>query len=149
MFLMRRSRRIHLVWFAVLAGLLLMQTGPSHADTKQFNPAQPFKPFDLPALEGGRHTLEEFRGHPLILSVWASWCAPCRYELPAFQIARKALAESHPDAVLMTINLGDGGARAKGFMDKLGLDLPVLLVRDGEGCLSVKGASSLRLLFVT
>ena len=78
----------------------------------------------------GRRTLEDYRGRPLLISVWASWCAPCRYELPEFQRARDVLAEPHPDAAFITVNLGDGGARAGAMMRSLRLDLPVLLSGD-------------------
>ena len=125
--MIRRGHGIHFLWVGLLAGLLLMQTDPTHGETTHFNPTRAFKPFDLPVLDGGRHTLEDFRGRPVLLSVWASWCAPCRYELPQFQQARSELAGTYPDAVFLTINVGDGGARAKGFMKKIGVDLPVLL----------------------
>lgn len=112
---------------ALVAGLLLIQTGPIRGGTRQFNPSREIKPFDLPALDGGRQTLDDFRGRPLLLSIWATWCAPCREELPQFQSAREKLAEAHPEAVFMTVNVGDGGARARSFLTQLDLDLPVLL----------------------
>ncbi len=78
-------------------------------------------------MDGRRYALSDFRGRPLVVSVWASWCAPCQEELPEFARAREVLAASHPDAVFTTINVGESGARARSWMDKQGLDLPVLL----------------------
>jgi thiol-disulfide isomerase/thioredoxin len=115
---------------AALAIALLLQTGLSAGQIRRFNPPVKAPSFSLPALEGGRRTLEDYAGRPLLVSVWASWCAPCRYELPEFQRARDVLAAPHPDAAFVTVNLGDGGARAGAMMRKLQLDLPVLLSGD-------------------
>jgi thiol-disulfide isomerase/thioredoxin len=48
--------------------------------------------FDLPRLNGsGRLTLEQLRGHPVVLTFWASWCQPCQKELPMLQDVKKQL----------------------------------------------------------
>ncbi len=123
----RRRRSIPAVWLAALTLLLLAQTGLGHGEVRRFNPPVKAPSFDLPGLDGERHALEDFRGKPLLVSVWASWCAPCKFELPEFQRASQELAGPHPDAVFVTINLGDGGARAKAWADRHGIRLPILL----------------------
>jgi thiol-disulfide isomerase/thioredoxin len=128
--MIRRGRLLSPLGIAALAFVLLLQTGVSAGQIRRFDPPVKAPSFSLPALDGGRRTLEDYRGRPLLISVWASWCAPCRYELPEFQRARDVLAEPHPDAAFITVNLGDGGARAGAMMRKLGLDLPVLLSGD-------------------
>ena len=55
--------------------------------------------FTLTALDGSRHTLKSLRGRPVVLNFWATWCGPCRLELPL--LARWARA--HPDVVTLGI----------------------------------------------
>ncbi|MFQ5718711.1 MAG: TlpA family protein disulfide reductase [Acidobacteriota bacterium] len=142
----RRARGLSVLWIGLLAGVLLLQAGPIHGGTTRFSPAREFRAFDLPALAGGRHALADFRGRPVLLSVWATWCAPCRQELPQFQRARDELRDEHPDAVFLTVNLGDGGARVQGFLTRVGLDLPVLLA--GQNFVEQYGIRTIPTLFV-
>jgi thiol-disulfide isomerase/thioredoxin len=123
----RRPHPLSPVWLAVLAALLLVQTGITQGEVRRFNPPLKAPAFELPGLDGGRHALEDFRGRPLLISVWASWCTPCKIELPEFQRASRELAGPHPDAAFVTVNLGEGGARAKTWAAQHGLRLPILL----------------------
>jgi len=120
----RTSYSMLLVGMAVV---LLVQTGISRGQVRHFNPPKEAPKFNLPGLDGEKHALSDFRGQVLVLSAWASWCMPCREELPQFARARDELAGRHPDAVFVTVNLGESGARARSWMNKAGLDLPVLL----------------------
>ncbi len=122
-----RHRTFSPLLLAALAVVLLVQTGVSRGQVKHFNPPKQAPEFNLPGLDGEKHALSDFRGQVLVLSVWASWCMPCREELPEFARARDELAGSHSEAVFMTVNLGESGARARSWMDRAGLDLPVLL----------------------
>jgi thiol-disulfide isomerase/thioredoxin len=86
--------------------------------------------FALPLLDGGELHLSDARGRPLVLAFWATWCEPCRVELP--QIDR--LARSSPTARFVAVNIdgvdpSDAKARVsiRRFMHALGLTLPVAL----------------------
>ncbi|RWR13901.1 TlpA family protein disulfide reductase [Paenirhodobacter populi] len=54
---------------------------------------QPLATPDLPFVdaEGGSHSLRDFRGQPVLLNFWATWCAPCRAEMPALDRAQADL----------------------------------------------------------
>lgn len=72
--------------------------------------------------------LTELRG-PAVINLWASWCPPCREELPALQrYAERAAGEVHVIGVVTQ----DTRARAAALADDLEIDFPALYDRDGE-----------------
>lgn len=64
---------------------------------------------------GQVRTLAALRGHPLVINFWATWCVPCREEMPALERA----AITHPDVVFLEIDLMEDGDRVRGFFDSL------------------------------
>lgn len=81
--------------------------------------------FDLAALDGSRVQLSALKGQPLVLNFWASWCVPCRREMPHFQ----AVYERHQGAGLQVygVNLGESRVAVADFQNRVGFDFPVLL----------------------
>ncbi|HEY7200723.1 MAG TPA: redoxin family protein [Candidatus Dormibacteraeota bacterium] len=79
--------------------------------------------FLLPALDGSRISLEQFRGRPVILNFWWSGCAPCRQEMPLLQ----RYADAHPGVSLVLVDPADGAAGARSFVASTGVHAPVLL----------------------
>ena len=68
-------------------------------------------------------TMAEFRGRPVLLTFWASWCGPCRVELPE-------LSELYGELVgygfvLVTVNVDQHPTMGRRFLENLGLNLPV------------------------
>lgn len=77
---------------------------------------------ELDRLGGGSIDLAA-TGEPRILNLWATWCAPCRAELPAFD--QVAAATDHVE--IIGINTGDSGEDAAELADELGLSFPQAL----------------------
>jgi peroxiredoxin len=98
--------------------------------------AQPLKEWKggaTPALEledvdGRLHRLSDYRGKVVLLNFWATWCGPCREEMPSMEALRASL-QGRPFVVL-AINVGEGARVARGFGDKMSLQFPLLLDRD-------------------
>jgi thiol-disulfide isomerase/thioredoxin len=77
---------------------------------------------DGPALE-----LAELRG-PAVVNLWATWCAPCRRELPAFQ----EVSAARPDVRFIGVDVGEDAAKARAFIDDLGVTFDQFADPDGE-----------------
>jgi thiol-disulfide isomerase/thioredoxin len=77
---------------------------------------------EAPFLDGGSFTLSEQRGKPVILAFWASWCGPCRLELPALD----ALQKQRDDIAIFAVNVDREQAKAKAFLKQVPIDLPVV-----------------------
>jgi thiol-disulfide isomerase/thioredoxin len=84
---------------------------------------------ELSGLDARTWQLASTRGHPVLLNFWATWCEPCRAEMPALQ----QLAREHAGAGLQVIavNYRETEGAVRRFLAATGLELPVLLDRDG------------------
>lgn len=84
--------------------------------------------FELTTLEGETVKLSELRGQPVVLNFWASWCGPCRQEMPDFQ----AVHDRYKDAGLKIygINVGESTVAVQDFLSKVNVNFPTLIDRD-------------------
>ena len=84
--------------------------------------------FTLKALEGPNMRLQEQRGKVVLVNFWATWCGPCRKEMPHLnRIAEKYRASG---LVLLGVNVDDDARNAAETAAKLGVKFPVLLDTD-------------------
>lgn len=83
----------------------------------------PAPDFVLPALEGdGEVRFADFRGRPVIVNFWASWCNPCREEFP---LLKKALRDHRADELAVVgVTFEDIPADSRRFVDKMGATWP-------------------------
>lgn len=76
--------------------------------------------------EGNPLTLSSLRGKPVIVNFWASWCSPCKGEMPDFEEAYKAYGD---DIHFLIVNMTDGEREtvdsAKSYIDSVGYSFPV------------------------
>jgi peroxiredoxin len=83
--------------------------------------------FTLIDLDGQAVTLSSLRGRPVMLNFWASWCAPCRSEMPDIQAVYVERLADSPSLVILSINLGESAATAGQFMENGHYTFPALL----------------------
>jgi thiol-disulfide isomerase/thioredoxin len=69
--------------------------------------------------------LRDFRGKVVVLNFWATWCEPCREEMPSLQRLRAQM--SGKPVEVLTVNYGEWPQRIEPFMKREKIDLPVLL----------------------
>lgn len=82
-------------------------------------PGDPLPDFTLTTLEGETITRADVTGKPLLLNFWATWCPPCRAELPLFQ----QVSESAPELRVFLINAGESAEQAERYFANAGLDM--------------------------
>jgi thiol-disulfide isomerase/thioredoxin len=85
-------------------------------------------PLELADLRGKKHSLADYRGKVVLVNFWATWCEPCREEMPSMERLRVSLAE-RPFAVL-AVNLAEPESRITKFLDTVPVGFPILLDRD-------------------
>jgi peroxiredoxin len=86
--------------------------------------------FQLPLLNGGTFRLSDYRGRYVWINFWATWCPPCRAEMPDIEKVWKE--EQGGDLVLVAVDFGEDRATVDAFIKKLGLTFPVALDSSGQ-----------------
>jgi thiol-disulfide isomerase/thioredoxin len=116
----------------VAAGMLLATSGrpsraqPGHEALPWLGPTPGLR---LPDLDGRTWDLAAHRGQVVLLNFWASWCEPCRAEMPSLEhLARRHEADG---LAVVAVNFKERAAQVKHFLAQVPLALPMLLDADG------------------
>jgi thiol-disulfide isomerase/thioredoxin len=86
--------------------------------------------FTLPTIDGKQVSLREYRGKVVFLNFWATWCIPCREEMPALERLHQKYQSQ--DLVIISIDLKESAEQVKAFFQKHALSFPALLDQDGS-----------------
>jgi peroxiredoxin len=86
----------------------------------------PAPAFTAPALSGDTLSLADFRGSPVMLNVWATWCPPCREEMPGLQALHEAYGDRGLRIVGVSIDSRGAEDAIRGFLDDHGIDFTIL-----------------------
>lgn len=89
---------------------------------------RPAPTIQLSTLDGSQASLANLRGHPVVVNFWATWCEPCKQEMPALQ----AEAASQPDLVVLGIDNVESAVKVRPYVELLGVHFPILLDQDGS-----------------
>ncbi len=82
-------------------------------------------PFETTVYTGEAVSLDDYRGQVVVINFWATWCGPCRVEMPALQAAYEELADDGLE--ILAVNRGELPDRIDGFREEFGLTFPLLL----------------------
>jgi thiol-disulfide isomerase/thioredoxin len=119
--------------FSLLLALMLGTAHPGVAISADRTELRTWSAGRTPALslkdaDRRTHDLADYRGKVVLVNFWATWCEPCRDEMPALQRLQESLRDQ--GLVVLTINVGDSEEKAAAFFDQAGLRLPVLFDKD-------------------
>ena len=117
---------------ALIVAVVLKQYFPStNPATVQVAAAGKLAPsFSVPSINGSNETLATYRGKIIVMNLWATWCPPCRSEMPDLE----KLYETYRSRglVVIGINQGESRQRAASFAQSLGIKYPIWLDTDQQ-----------------
>lgn len=124
-----RVRPVRRSLWSALAGATLVWVAGSLILISMAPASTPLPAINLAALDGRQVSLQQFAGKPTVVNLWATWCPPCRREMP---VLASAQAE-HPDVHFVFLNQGETAAKVESYLnaEKLAL-VNVLLDAKGE-----------------
>src|SRR5262249_38210948 len=100
---------------------------------------KPAPAFELKDLAGKKVSIADFKGKTVLLDFWATWCAPCRQEMPIFEKLHREFAGK--DLVILTVDVDEPEAVAAQYMKEEKLTFPVLIA-EGTDVVSRYGVAA-------
>ena len=99
----------------ILVSIFLLQAGPNNGPEK-------LPDFKLKSTDGKLLGPEDYKDKIIIVNFWATWCPPCRKEIPAFIKFQK----EHPEVIILAVNLDRETEKVAPFIRDYGINFPVL-----------------------
>jgi len=118
--------------FLLIASLLFF-AGQASAFDQTLHPVEPPEPapdFALPDVDGELHHMTDYLGRPVIVNFWATWCPPCREEMPSMNRAWQVIQDE--DIAMLAINVGEDEDKVFTFTADYPVDFTLLLDESGE-----------------
>src|SRR4030042_463393 len=109
----------------VLIPVLIVVAGCSGGSTSDLSIGSKAPDFELYDLSGNVHKLSDYEGTPVLLNFWATWCGPCRSEMPHLEEVYEEWRDN--DLTFFAVNVGESSTEVTSFLDYFGFNMPVLL----------------------
>jgi peroxiredoxin len=106
---------------------LLPAAPEAHAQKEKADVGAPAPSISLKLLGGGSAELKTFRGRPVVINFWATWCVPCRQEMPDLAASREAHRASGLEVLAVNLTDQERLKDVQAFVTELALPFPVLL----------------------
>jgi thiol-disulfide isomerase/thioredoxin len=117
----------------LLLALLLAWATTAHAAASATGkflapPAADVPPLELRDMAGKLHRLSDYRGKVVLVNFWATWCEPCRDEMPSMRTLKQRMDGVRKDAfIVLAVNYAENEIAIDAFLQQQALDFPVLL----------------------
>lgn len=129
-------RALCLPALAGMAAGILAWVMAGYMITALLQSAPPLPDLVLETPEGVSTPMSSYRGRPVVLNLWATWCPPCRREMPVFAYAQ----EAWPEVSFLMVNQGDDRALVNDYLARAGLELRDVLLDPGSRTMQESGA---------
>lgn len=121
------TRRLLFLIMVVMIGFAIYQTvKQKEPDTPQVG--DPAPNFQLTSLDGKPVKLSDYKGRYILLNFWATWCPPCREEMPALEETYRAFRNR--GWVVLGVNIAETQVTVDGFIRQVGVTFPIVLDSD-------------------
>lgn len=110
--------------FILIFTFLLAACAPSVFGPEEFAPSLGARAplFELNSLKGDHVRLEDYQGRVVLLNFWATWCGPCRFEMPAIQDRYE-----NTELEVLAVNFDEPEDLVQSFVEELALTFPILM----------------------
>lgn len=122
--------RIFIMLMLIVSCLPLSSAQQSGKGLTMLPEIKPAPDFLLTDLNGDEHRLADYRGKVVIINFWATWCPPCRAEMPSMQKAWEQLEQD--DIPMLGINVGEDEDTIFQFTANYPVEFPLLMDKDSE-----------------
>lgn len=116
----------------LLGGMILLSGNQRVAANREQQipqKGQKFPDLVLESLDGDRIAFSSFAGKPIVINFWASWCEPCKEEMPLFEAVYR---QQNADVMVLGVNYNEPANVIRRFIEERQITFPILLDMDGK-----------------
>ena len=124
---MKKVLTVTLVIIALASGILAQRLTATPDSTTESTSQNALQSFTLPDLSGQQRSISEWQGKTLIINFWATWCPPCRKEIPEFIKLQQELGERGLQFIGIAI---EEKASVEEYIDFININYPILIGGD-------------------
>lgn len=117
------------IGFLALLGMGLLNMSPATGMSGVTRVRKPAPDFTLPTFDGGQLSLARYRGQPVVINFWASWCPPCREEAPILERVWRRYTDQ--GILFIGIDIQDKEEDARAYLKEFDITYPNVMDEDG------------------
>jgi len=122
------NQALKVMLLIILTSVMLVASCSTPSEAPEIGKSAPS--FQISDIDGQSVSLSDFRGKPVLLNFWATWCSPCRVEMPYIQEVYDEWSER--GLVVLAVNRSESPSRVERFIQYYNLSFPVLLDMEGN-----------------